>query len=257
MKKLTYPLVIGNWKMHPQSASAAKNLFGDIKKGLSRISDVSVVVAPPTIFLPEVYKAHSGNKKIMLGAQNVHWDKLGAYTGEISLGMLAGFDVSHVIIGHSERRAAGESDEMINKKVIAALKANVITVLCIGEAVRDTQGNYFRTLETQIRTALASVSKTKLGSLVVAYEPIWAIGTGKAATPADAYEMKLFIQKVLTDLYGRNAAMKVRILYGGSVNAKNAAELMREGMVDGFLVGGASLRASEFVGIVNAVRSHE
>ena len=168
--------------------------------------------------------------------------------------MLKSFDVRYVIVGHSERRKAGETDEAVNARVTAVIKAGLTAVLCVGEAKRDHGAQYLGDIEGQIRKACAGLSRAKLESLVVAYEPVWAIGTGHTATPEDVHEMKLFIQKTLTDLYGRNYAQKVRVLYGGSVNAKNAGELMRDGMVDGFLVGGASLNAKEFSGIVSAVR---
>jgi triosephosphate isomerase len=164
--------------------------------------------------------------------------------------MLKDLGVTYVIIGHSERREMGETDEQVNKKLHSVLKEGLTPVVCIGEKKRDQWGRYLGQVESQIRKACAGISKAKLEQLVIAYEPIWAIGTGDTATSADVHEMKIFIQKVLTDIFGRGPAHKVRILYGGSVNAKNAAELMQEGMADGFLVGGASLRAEEFVGVI-------
>jgi triosephosphate isomerase (TIM) len=169
--------------------------------------------------------------------------------------MLQNLNVTHVIIGHSERRALGESDDIVNKKLIAVLKAGLTGVVCVGERERDHAAHYLTGIERQIRHACAKVSKAKLEQVVIAYEPIWAIGTGNNATPDDVHEMKLFIEKVLTDLYGRNEAQKVRILYGGSVIARNAEIIYTQGMVDGFLVGGASLRPSEFCAIVQSVRS--
>ena len=252
MKKTSCPLVVGNWKMNPQSVDAATRLATTIKKHLARIAHVDVVLAPPTVFLSALFRVQSGNDAFVLGAQNVHQEKLGAHTGEISLPMLKEFNVTHVIIGHSERRAAGESDSMVHDKVSAVIKANMTPIVCIGEAVRDHAANYLGHIENQIRSACAGLSRAKLEHLVIAYEPIWAIGTGNNATPEDVHEMKLFIQKVLTDLYGRNFAEKVCIRYGGSVNAKNAGDLIQRGMVDGFLVGGASLHADEFITIIKS-----
>ncbi len=256
MKKAIRPLVIANWKMNPQTVSVAKRLASDIKKDLARIDSVEVVLAPPAPFLSVVEEVRNGSKKFKLGAQNVHWEKLGAKTGEVSVLMLAGFGVSHVIVGHSERRAAGETNTEVNKKVRAVLKAGMTAVVCVGENKRDHAGHYLNVVEGQVREACAGLPKAKLSDLVIAYEPVWAIsegdGKGQTATPGDAYEMKLFIRKVLSDIYGRNDAERVRVLYGGSVNGKNAESLTKEGMVDGFLVGGASLRAPEFIQIIKA-----
>lgn len=244
--------MVGNWKMNPQSVEMATRLAGEIKKAIARVEGVDVVVAPPTLYLPLVKAARNGKKSFALGAQNVHAEKLGAHTGEISLPMLASVDVSHVIMGHSERRAEGETDAMVNTKLHAAIKSNMTAIVCVGERVRDHAAHYLNEIEQQIRTAFAGVSKSKLEQVVVAYEPVWAIGTGNTATPEDVHEMKIFIEKALTDMYGRTVAQKVRILYGGSVNAKNAESLIRQGQVDGFLVGGASLHAEEFKSIVKA-----
>lgn len=249
------PLVIGNWKMNPQTDAMAKRLGTDIKKSLARTDGVEVVVAPPTIFLSVVHAARGSASAFRMGAQNVHPENLGAFTGEVSIPMLQSFDVTHVIIGHSERRKVGETDGEVNKKMTSVIKAGLTAVVCIGETNRDHGAQYLGDIERQIRTACAGLSRAKLGHLVFAYEPVWAIGTGNSATPSDVHEMKLFIEKTLSDLYGRNYAQKVRILYGGSVNSKNAAEIMRDGMVDGFLVGGASLTAKDFSGIVFATKT--
>jgi triosephosphate isomerase len=248
------PLVIGNWKMNPTTDGAAKRLALEVKKTMNRVDGVSVVVAPPVIFLATVHGAMNGKGTILLGAQNVYHEKLGSFTGEVSLPMLESFGVTYVILGHSERRKDGETDDTIQKKLDTVVRAGHTAILCVGETVRDGGGHYYTDIETQIRKALAGLGKAKLGHVVIAYEPVWAIGTGKTATPEDVHEMKLFIEKTLADLYGRTYAQKVRILYGGSVNAKNAEELIRDGTVSGFLVGGASLHADEFGGIVKAVK---
>lgn len=249
------PLVIGNWKMNPQSASLSKKLGEQLKKSLSKLKNVDVVIAPPTVYLDAVNSLSNNGKNFLLGAQNAHHEKLGAHTGEVSLSMLASFNVSHIILGHSERRAGGETDEAINNKLIATIKAGLIGVVCVGEKKRDAGAHYLSHIEAQIRSAFAKIPKVKLAQVVIAYEPIWAIGTGETATGSDVHEMRLFIEKVISDLYGRNLAQKVRILYGGSVNEKNARELFVEGTVDGFLVGGASLHAEEFANIVKAVQT--
>lgn len=248
-------LVIGNWKMNPQTDAMAKRLATDLKKTLAHKGDVEVVVAPPAVFLPIVHGVQNSGKSFRMGAQNVHTESLGAFTGEVSLPMLKSFDVRFVIIGHSERRKAGETDGEVNAKMTAVVKAGLTAVVCVGETKRDHGAQYLGLIEAQIREAVKGLSRAKLGNLVIAYEPVWAIGTGNNATAGDVHEMKLFIEKTLTDLYGRNYAQKVRILYGGSVNPKNAMEIMKDGMVDGFLVGGASLNAKDFGAIVGAVKA--
>lgn len=249
MKLKHTPLIVGNWKMNPQSIAVAKTLFYDVQKSVARVRGVDVGIAPPSIYLAELRPFAKG-KRLRLAAQDMFWEQKGAYTGETSPAMLKSVGVKYVIVGHSERRASGETDEEVNKKVIAALKAGLDIIVCVGEKKRDTNGNYLEHVEKQVRAALAGVAKSKLAHVVIAYEPIWAIGTGKNATPHDAHEMKLFIQRVLTNMYGRPVLSKMRILYGGSVNEKNAESLLVEGMVDGFLIGGASLRAAEFATII-------
>lgn len=249
------PLIVGNWKMNPQTATMAKHLAVAVKKAVQKQRDVSIVVAPPALYVPIVASVLNGGTAFSLGAQNAHAEKLGAHTGEISLPMLASFGVKYVIVGHSERRMSGETEEAIHGKVAAIIKQGLTPILCIGEAKRDHGAQYLGEIERQIRSACAGLSRAKLSQLVIAYEPVWAIGTGHTATAGDVHEMRLFIEKTLADLYERNYAQKVRVLYGGSVNPKNAAELMRDGTVNGFLVGGASLSAAEFSGIVEAVRS--
>ena len=234
--------------MNPTSESAAKRLFVDVRKGIQRVHGVDVVVAPPTIYIHALTGAHA--KTPLVGSQDVFWERLGPRTGNISPRMLKNAGVTHSIIGHSEKRALGETDEQVNKKVHAILKDGLTPIVCVGEKKRDQGAHYLGIVEEQVRKVVAGVTRTKLATVVIAYEPIWAIGTGDTATPADAHEMKLFIQKILTEIYGRSVASKVRIIYGGSVNAKNAEELLTLGAVDGFLVGGASLRGSEFVDIV-------
>lgn len=246
------PLIIGNWKMNPISETLAIKLGTELKKKLASLTNVEVVVAPPILYLERIHGIRNSKRSFHLGAQNVHHEKLGAHTGEISLPMLKQYEVTHIIVGHSERRASGETDAQVHQKVTAILKAGCVAVICVGEEKRDAHAHYLSHIETQVREALRGVPKNKLNQVVIAYEPIWAIGTGNNATPGDVHEMKLFIERVLTDLYGRNYAQKVRILYGGSVNAKNAKELFTEGMMDGFLVGGASLHADDFVSIAKA-----
>ncbi len=256
MKKRHRPLVIGNWKMNPPTISAARRLFTTVKEKTSHYNGVDIVIAPPMVFLSEMERIWNGSKKIFLGAQSVHKDTDGAHTGETSIAMLKSLNVKYVVVGHSERRAGGMTDNDVNKSVILVLKNDVYVVVCVGEQSRDMSGNYLSFIEKQVREALKGVTKSKLTNVIIAYEPIWAIGTGKTATSEDAHEMKLFIQKILTDLYGRNYARKIKVLYGGSVKSKNSKSLLNDGMVDGFLIGGASLNAEEFIDIVKKVEKY-
>lgn len=244
------PIVIGNWKANPLTKQQADALLAELKKRV-KPTTTEVVIAPPAPLITNAAKVTNA-KKWFLGAQNILEETGGAYTGEISLSMLVSLGVSHVIVGHSERRARGETDEQVAKKVSLITKQRQHAIVCVGESERDKRGDYFDAIKAQVLAICTAVTPATLKYLTIAYEPIWAIGTGKNATPHDALEMKLFIQKILTDKLGRAAAKKVRILYGGSVKAANAEALFNEGEVDGFLVGGASLLAEEFAAIVKA-----
>ena len=248
--KHTSPLVIGNWKMNPANVTAVTQLTRAIGKAVKKYPDVSVAIAPPFPFISTCNKVAPG---VGLVAQTMHDQALGAFTGEVSPSMLAGLGVRGVIIGHSERRAMGESDEMVAKKVLSALKYKLTPVVCVGEVTRDPNGNFFTHIESQIFSAFSGIPKTKFKEVVIAYEPIWAIGTGNTATADDVVEMQLFITKVLAKHFTRAVVPQVRVIYGGSVNEKNVAELWGTGHVNGFLVGGASLNADAFKMIIATV----
>jgi triosephosphate isomerase len=250
------PLVVGNWKMNPATLGDARKLFLDTRKAIGRkILETQIAVAPPFPFLSEMQRL-SPSQRIGLSAQDVFFESIGAHTGEVSLPMLKSVGVTSVIIGHSERRAAGETDGEIYKDIQSVFKTGVTAIVCVGEKARDEHGNYFGIVEAQLRSALRDVPKSKLSQLVVAYEPVWAIGTGKHASAEDVHEMKLFIQKIIADQFGRPAIKKVRVLYGGSVNKGNAQELLEVGKVDGFLIGGASLRPKEFAEIIHIAEAY-
>lgn len=255
MKQSHTPLIIGNWKMNPGTLTAALTLFTDTQKAVARLSHVDVVAAPPVVYLSAIARLHKG-KKLAIGAQDVYFEKLGAYTGEVGMSMLKSVGVSYVIVGHSEMRARGESDVDVARKVGVVLKEGAVAVLCVGESSRDANGQYLGVVESQIKSALKDIPKSKLGNLVIAYEPVWAIGTGTTPSAHDIHEMKLFIQKIVSDLFGRSTLARVRVLYGGSVTKHNAVSFFEEGEVDGFLVGGASLRASEFTDIVKIAHTY-
>jgi triosephosphate isomerase len=244
-------LIIGNWKMNPWKAEDARKIFDGVKKEAGKLAHVQTVVCPPFVFLSDLAKKSSGHRAV-LGAQDVFSEMEGAYTGEISPLMLSDVGAKYVIIGHSERRALGETDEIINKKILTALKMGLMVVLCVGERDRDAGSEYFSFIKNQIETALAKVPKRSLANVVIAYEPVWAIGAKatSADTPADFLEITIFIRKTLSDMFDRTSAHSVPVLYGGSVNEENAESFLKEGEADGLLVGRASLDPKKFITIL-------
>jgi triosephosphate isomerase (TIM) len=246
------PLVAGNWKMY-KTVAEARILVTELLSGLKEIKEVDIVLCPPYTSILSVAAMLEGTG-IGVGAQNVHWEESGAYTGEVSPGMLAEF-CKYVIIGHSERRAYfGETDETVNRKIRAALEHDLTPIMCVGETlVENEAGETSDVVSRQLRDGLNGISSELITKLVVAYEPVWAIGTGRAATAEGANAViKNFVRGTLVDLYDDPSAQAIRILYGGSVKASNAVEFFQQSDIDGALVGGASLKASEFVPIVNA-----
>lgn len=241
-------IIAGNWKMN-NTASEGVALVKAIAP-LVKDATCDVVVCVPAIDIPAVSEALKGTN-IMLGAENVHFAEKGAYTGEISAAMLKEYGVKYVIIGHSERRQYfGETDETVNKRTLTALKAGLTPIVCVGETLEEREtGKTEEVLYRQIKEGLNGVED--ITALVVAYEPVWAIGTGKTATAAQANETIGFIRKTLGELFCEKCAAKVRIQYGGSMNAGNCKELMAQKEIDGGLIGGASLKANDFATIVN------
>lgn len=241
------PIVAGNWKMNTtvdEAVSLVKNMLGDLEK----IGGVEKVICPPFVTIVPV-KAILQGSSVKLGAQNMHFEEKGAYTGEISSIMLSGL-CEYVIIGHSERRQYfGETDEIVNRKVSAALKARLKPILCVGESLVDNEaGKTEEVVSRQVRKALVEVRD--VDGLVIAYEPVWAIGTGKAATGKQANATIGLIRQIMRELYGEEVARQVRIQYGGSVTSANIGEFICQPEIDGALVGGASLKAPDFVSIV-------
>lgn len=240
-------LIVANWKMNPNSLSEAKKLFLGIKNKASKLRNVQTVVCPPFVFIPNLKKMFSGHR-IALGGQNLFYEEKGSFTGEISPSQLKDSGATYVILGHSERRAMGETNEIVSDKIEIALKHGFNVIFCIGEGDRDSHGQYLHFLREQITKALEKVKAKDLKNIVIAYEPIWAIGKtdDEAITPQKLHETTLFIKRVLIELYSKKFAMDIPVLYGGSVEKDNAEELLREGNVSGFLVGHASLEAKEF-----------
>lgn len=250
------PMIAGNWKMNLNLQESA-GLARTILKETADAEDVDVLVAPPFTALAAVKEVVAGTG-VALGAQNMHWESSGAFTGEISPSMLVDAGCSHVILGHSERRTLfGETNEMVDRKLAAALQGGLTPILCIGETLEEREkGRTFEVIQEQLRESMKGpVQKKSIpSSLILAYEPVWAIGTGKTASPQQAQEVHRFIRQWLGDTFSGAAASEIRILYGGSVKPDNISELMGMGDIDGALVGGASLKAGSFVPIVRFSR---
>jgi triosephosphate isomerase (TIM) len=243
-------IIAGNWKMN-KTVAEGLDLVDGIKRELSNVKEVDIIVCPPYTALGEVSKAIL-NSNIRLGAQNMSEHGFGAYTGEIAAGMLKEFSVRYVILGHSERRQhQRETDELIAKKALAAHGAALKPIVCVGETLAEREGGHTETvLDRQVRGSLAGLSKEQMEETIIAYEPVWAIGTGKTATAAQAQEAHAYIRRLITKLFDESVARRVRIQYGGSVKPSNARELMSLPDVDGALVGGASLEERSFADIV-------
>lgn len=248
------PLLAGNWKMHTTVAEAESLARSIVQTPAA--ADRDVMLAPPFTALAAVGKIVAGSS-VLLGGQNVCWEEKGAFTGEISPVMLRDVGCSLVIIGHSERRHIfGESDALINKRLVGALKYGLVPILCVGETLEEREaGQTFTVLERQIRGGLAAVSLSSGAEVVVAYEPVWAIGTGKTASVEQAREAHVFIRNLLAGIYEKKVAGQIRILYGGSVNPENVDALMAQDDVDGALVGGAALKVESFLRIINFKKS--
>jgi triosephosphate isomerase len=250
MDKQRKLIIAGNWKMN-RTVAEGLDLVADLKRELANIKELDIVVCPPFTALSAVSKAIL-DSNIRLGAQNMSEHNYGAYTGEIAAGMLKEFSVRYVILGHSERRQyQKETDDLIAKKGLAALGASLKPIICVGETLADREdGKTEKVLETQVRGSLAGISKAQMDETIIAYEPVWAIGTGKTASAEQAQEAHSFIRRLLAKLFDDTVARRVRIQYGGSVKPANARELMSLPDVDGALVGGASLEPRSFAEII-------
>jgi triosephosphate isomerase (TIM) len=251
MNKERKLIIAGNWKMNKTVAEALA-LVSDLKLELANIREVDIVVCPPFTALESVSRAIIDDSNIRLGAQNMSENNFGAFTGEICAGMLKEFSVRYVILGHSERRQyQKESDALIAKKAAAAHAASLKPIVCVGETLAEREaGQMQQVLETQVSGSLAGLTREQMVETIIAYEPVWAIGTGKTATTQQAQEAHAFIRGLLVKSFGEAVAKKVRIQYGGSVKPANARELMSQPDVDGALVGGAALETRSFADIV-------
>ncbi len=244
------PIIAGNWKMN-KTPEETKALIEELKP-LVKDSKNTVVVCVPALDAAEAVKAVRGSK-IKVGVQNMHWAESGAYTGELSAAMLKACKIDYVVLGHSERRQYfGETDECVNKRAVAAIRNGIIPIICVGENLAQREGGYTNTLvEYQTLTALVGMDAEEVKKVVIAYEPVWAIGTGKTATDEQANETIGVIRAAIARQYGKRVADKVRIQYGGSMKPSNVKGLMAQPEIDGGLIGGASLKAADFAAIVN------
>ncbi|MCX5781929.1 MAG: triose-phosphate isomerase [Elusimicrobia bacterium] len=244
------PLLAGNWKMF-KTIPEALELVNGLKKSCSSVSDREILVCPPFTSLYAVSQ-NIKDSNIKLGAQNLFWEAKGAFTGEIAPNMLVDAGCKYVIIGHSERRQYfGETDESVNKKMKSAFSAGLIPIVCVGESLSEREKNItMQVIERQVKNGLAGLNSDQSKILVIAYEPVWAIGTGKTATPQQAEEVHAYIRKLYGNMYGNEASESIRILYGGSMKPDNISELMKQPNIDGGLVGGASLEIDSFTKII-------
>lgn len=251
--KRVKPLIAGNWKMNPATQSEAKKLFSQIVKQVGETKGVDIWLAVPYVYVPVLQNI---SKKIIVGVQNIHQNTSGAHTGEISGTQAKTSGSRFTIIGHSERRATGETDDQISEKVLQAVQAQMNIILCVGESVRDDHGEYLSVIKHQLETGLSKITKKDLERVTVAYEPVWAIGANaqRPATVQECFEMMIYIRKALSDMYTEKMSQTIRVLYGGSASSETAESLMRDAKADGFLLGRASLDAKEFNTIIQLAK---
>lgn len=248
MKK-SNPLIVGNWKLNPVTQTGAVDLATEVVKVVKNTEAVYIAIAPPYPYLIPVEKKIC-KSAVSLAAQDVSTANMGAYTGEVSVLQLKDIGCEFVILGHSERRAQGEKDDAIRTKALLVLKHRLTPIVCVGEKNRDEKGDYLAFVETQLTNLASEIPAVQIKKVVIAYEPVWAIGTGQTATVEDVKEMQIFIESVFVKLYDRKTAKSIRLIYGGSVKPHNAAALHKGGGMGGFLVGGASLKATDFAAII-------
>ncbi len=244
-------LIVANWKMNPASFKEARRLFEATRRAAEAARHTSAVVAPPALYLRELRLSYKG-MRLLFAAQGAHEAPGGAHTGEISMAQLKDARVPYVLVGHAERRAAGETNVDTRERVAAALSCGLTPILCVGESRRDHSGDHFAFVKEQLRTGIANVPATRIAKVIVAYEPLWAIGAAQAMSPQDMHEMSIFVRKTVVEMCG-DAGHKVRVLYGGAVDETNVADLLLNGDVAGLLVGRASQEADKFAALMRAI----
>lgn len=250
-------IIIGNWKMWPETREEAKKTFTAIRKVADEEKKVITVICPPSVFLSDLSKLASRSRQVYVGAQDVSMQTKGAFTGEVNANMLADAGLGYCIVGHSERRAMGESDEVVNRKLHAILSTHMTAVVCVGEKTRDNEGIYLSILKNQIKNSIARVERRRLDSIIIAYEPVWTIGRAdfKAMNAHEIHESVIFIKKTLVELYASDVASSVPVLYGGSVDVEDARDILYRGETQGLLIGRASQLAKDFGEIVKIANS--
>lgn len=244
-------LIVGNWKLYIRTLDEGKKLLKAIDTKFPRGVKADIVVCPPVAFAAALRREYKG-KRIKFGTQDAFYESEGAFTGAVSPLNLASAGIEYVILGHSERRALGESDETVSKKAVAALVSRLHPVICIGESARDPDGKFYSAISKSVKGSLARIDSAYAGKMTVAYEPVWAIGQTEAATPRAASEAIIYIRKTIAEMWGREKALKVRIIYGASVDPENADIFAKEKTVQGLLPGRASADAEQFIGIIKA-----
>jgi triosephosphate isomerase len=245
-------LIVGNWKMNPGTLAEAKKIAGRIRRVAPDLASIETVIAPPFPFIAAC-SPKKPVKNFHMGAQSVSFEDSGAHTGEVGASMLRDIGVEYVIVGHSEERKAGSSDEVVSKRLKAILEAKLIPIVCVGETTRDENGIYLDVLKSQIKNTFADIPAKSAGQIVIAYEPVWAIGAKEAMKAEEIRSMSIFVKKVFADIFGSDVGLQVRVLYGGSVNYRNAPDIITVGVVDGLLVGRESVNAPGFVALLKAV----
>ena len=245
-------LVIGNWKENPLELEEVKNIANTVKRAMRNIKKTQVVICPPHIYIPTLLYLPTSN--LFLGAQDAFYETYGPFTGEVSAASLYQFKVRYVIVGHSERRAFGETNEIVNKKVLSVLNNGMSAIVCVGEMQRDHHGDYLGFVENQLKVGLRNVGRKNLSRLLITYEPVFFVGAKEAMPPQDIFEMAIFIRKILRDMFGTYSE-DVKVLYGGTVETSDADRIIRDGGVSGLLVGRESLKPKDFVEIIKLVDS--
>lgn len=238
--------------MNPVTVSEAKKIASSVKRGVLRVKRTEVVICPPFVYLDAL--KNISNKQISLGAQDIFYESVGSFTGQISPIQVKQFGVSYTILGHSEKRKLGDTDEMVNKKVISSINSGLKVIICIGENSRDAQGEYLSFIKKQITLSLKDVSKKNIDNIIIAYEPVWAIGGKEAMSSQDIHEMSIFIRKILREIYGI-LGDDIKILYGGSVTLENAKSIIVDGFVHGLLIGRESLNYKNFVELIKDIET--
>jgi triosephosphate isomerase len=248
-------LIVANWKMNPESKEKAEAIISEIKGKINKLKSVRIVICPPFVFLNEVVKAISGSKKIYLGAQDLFIGEGVSHTGEISPEMLKNAGVKYIIVGHSEKRELSDTDEIVREKLLGTLKNGFKAILCVGEKERDGHGKYFHILKSQLESAITGLPKKFIKNLIIAYEPVWAIGKSEkeAMKPGELCEMAIFIKRVVSDTLHFKEINKIAVLYGGSVTSGNAKDIVEIGNVNGLLIGRESLKVENFLELVKEI----